>query len=66
MSVAEFAAALGVSRQSVFLWESGENVPGKDRVADWLRDEREWVRRLGLDVFGIEYAGIVSAVLEAI
>lgn len=63
MTLREFGAALGVSHAMVDLWEKGVSVPDRSRIASWIADERQWVRLLGLQIFGAQYRALIQNVL---
>lgn len=63
MALRDFGAALGVSHTMVAMWEAGESVPDRARIAEWIADERPWVQTLGLRLFGIQYRALIQNVL---
>jgi len=55
MSLRDFAAELMVSANVVSLWERGIQEPGRETLAGWYTDEREWVRQMAIDIFVARY-----------
>jgi len=63
MTLRDFGAALGVSHTIVANWENGVSAPERGRIAAWIADERQWVRLLGLQIFGAQYEALIQNVL---
>lgn len=56
LTLQEFSATLGAnSKQNVFNWESGASEPGRDILAAWYTDERQWVNELAQEIFVARY-----------
>jgi len=49
-SQGDLAAELGVTRQAVSEWESGQSAPALERVEAWLADKRPWVYQMAFNV----------------
>lgn len=47
----EFAARCGVSRKTVFMWESGKDSPGYQALLTMVRGANTQVEALALDIF---------------
>jgi transcriptional regulator with XRE-family HTH domain len=62
-SMREFAAELHVSQTQVMNWENGTQEPDRTRVAQWIVDERAWVKSMGLHIFGVQFAPLIQNVL---
>lgn len=61
----DFAETLGVtSKQNVSNWERGVNEPDATVVNNWLRDEREWVRELAVEIFVARYRAALIKVFD--
>lgn len=55
VSLRDFAADLGVSANVVSMWERGVQEPGRETLANWYTDPREWVRQMAVDIFVARY-----------
>jgi len=63
-SLREMGDALGASHQHIKQIEDGKATPDRALVGRWIKDDRPWVRRLGLDIFGAVYQSLIDIVLE--
>lgn len=54
MAMEQFGRELGCTtgaRQTIWNWESGRQQPDPERIAAWVNDPRDWVSRLGRQLF---------------
>lgn len=50
MSLRDFSAYLGVSHQSIALWENGTTTPDEKRLTAWMHSETYWVREMAIRI----------------
>jgi len=55
VSLRDFARDLDVSANVVSMWERGIQEPGRETLANWYTDERDWVRQMAIDIFVARY-----------
>lgn len=63
MNLRKFGEAIGVTYQQVQNYETGKQAPDRERVAAWIESDAPWVRQLGLNIFGAQYAKLIQDVL---
>lgn len=63
LSLREFGAALGISHTQVKQIEDGHDLPTRRNMADWIASDEAWVRVLGLELFGAQFAPVIDGVL---
>lgn len=65
LTTREFAKALEVSQNAVYQWEKGIAEPTLDRLITWMKDERPWVKALGLKIYTLKYTPALAAAANA-
>lgn len=61
MTMREFGAALDVTGQMVALWETS-SLPDNHRLIAWLKDDREWVWQMALEIYLAKNRDLLAAV----
>jgi transcriptional regulator with XRE-family HTH domain len=62
MNTRDFGEALGISHAAISKLENGESEPGKDNLAAWFNDERDWVYTMAKEIFVARYRASLEAV----
>ena len=60
-SLRDFAKEIGVSHNSVAQWERSESKIEKARLSVWMKDDREWVRRMAFAIFTADFGAAMMA-----